>query len=127
MITVTTDETNKVVRHQAKHSKAWEEIKSLEGEEILCGSGKDKILWKVVEGVYEDKMASLIKQHKQSYGEGGLCLMVNDMHTSFINCFMKMWPVNFWEDLSGLNDVITATNVERKKNFQKTNQEGKQI
>ena len=59
--TVNTDETNKVVRHQAKHSRAWEEIKSLEGEEILCGSGEDKILWKVVEGVYEDEMASLIK------------------------------------------------------------------
>ena len=40
--TVTTDETNKVVWHQARHSKAWKEIKSLEGEEILCGSGKDK-------------------------------------------------------------------------------------
>ena len=64
-------------------------------------------------------MASLIKQEKQSYDEGGLSLIVGDMPTSFINCFMKMWPVKFWEDLSQLNDVITATNVERKKNFQK--------
>ena len=60
--TVTNNETNKVVRHQAKHSKAWEEIKSLEGEEFLCGSGEDKILWKVVEGVYEDEMTSQIAQ-----------------------------------------------------------------
>ena len=98
---------------------AWREIKSLKGEEILCGSGEDKIVWKVVEGVYDDEMGLVIKQEKQKYDDGGLSLMVGDMPTSFIHCFMKMWPVNFWEDLRWLNDAITVNNVERKKNFQK--------
>ena len=44
---------------------AWEKIKSLKGEEILCGSGDNKIVWKVVEGVYKDEMASQLKQKKQ--------------------------------------------------------------
>ena len=118
-VNTVTNETNEVVRHQAKHSQAWEKIKSLKGEELLCGSGDDKILWKIVEGVYEDEMTSRITQEKRSYDDGGLSLMVGDMPTSFVNCFMKMWPVNFWEDLSQLNDAITANNVERKKNFQK--------
>ena len=110
---------NAAVQHQAKYSKAWEEIKSIEGEQFLCGSGEDEILWQVVEGVYEDDMTAQIKKEKQSYDEGDLSFIVGDMPTSFIHCFMKMWPVDFWEDLSRLNDVIVANNVERKKNFQK--------
>ena len=117
--TLTNNAKNEVERHQAKHSMAWEEIKSLKGEEILCGSGDNKIVWKVVEGVYDDEMGLVIKQEKQKYDDGGLSLMVGDMPTSFISCFMKMWPVNFWEDLRRLNDAITVNNVERKKNFQK--------
>ena len=59
-----TNVRNEVVRHQAKHSMAREEIKSLEGEEILCASGEDKIVWKVVEGVYDDEMGLVTKLEK---------------------------------------------------------------
>ena len=110
---------NETVQHQAKYSKAWEETKSIEGEQFLCGSGEEEILWQVVEGVYEYDMSAHIKKEKQSYDYGDLSFIVGDMPTSFIHCFMLMWPVDFWEDLSRLNDVIVANNVERKTNFQK--------
>ena len=55
---------NEVVQHQAKYSKAWEENKSIEGEQFLCESGEEEILWQVVEGVYKDDMSAKIKKKK---------------------------------------------------------------
>ena len=58
-------EIDEATLHRMNHSKAWEEIKLLEREEFLCGSGDDEIVWKVVEGCYVDEMTKKIKKGKR--------------------------------------------------------------
>ena len=111
-------EIDEAARHRMNHSKAWEEIKLLEGEEFLCGSGDDEIVWKVVEGCYVDEMTEKIKKEKVMFDRGEM-LMMDEMPTTFMECFMTMWPVDFWEDWTRLNGVIEKENIERRKNYQK--------
>ena len=49
----------------------------------------------------------------------GEMLMMDEMPTSFMECFMTMWPVEFWEDWTRLNGVIEKENIEKRKNYQK--------
>lgn len=108
---------NEIALHQTNHSKVWEDIESLEGQHFLGGIGQDEIFWKVVEEVCKDEPTALIKLEKESYDQGDLYVIVNDIPTSFLKRFIKMWPADFWDDWSRLNDIIVANNVERKKNL----------
>ena len=42
----------------------------------------------------------------------GEMLMMDEMPTTFMECFMTMWPVDLWEDWTRLNGVIERKNID---------------
>lgn len=105
------------VHHRYVYTKAQEHIESLNGKTVEVGKGDEAITWKVVPGVFEDKLKDTITAEEDAF-EMRKLLYFDDSPNKF-DMLLKLWPGNFWDDYKSLNEYIEKVNVDRKKQLQK--------
>ena len=109
---------NDATRHQNTHAAAWNEIKSMVGEEITVKSAKDgNIKWRVVECVRDDDMREIIEREQNEYDKK-VGMMKND-YSTLASAFWDAWPVEIPSELIKINIAIDIENVKRKERYQR--------
>ena len=118
---------NDGTRHRSKWRDAWQIIKGLEGEEVVCQNAADvKVAWKVITECDENIFASIRIRElgilKKSFNpiipEAG----VNE--PEYCNRFWDVWPRSVDTDLERINIAI-GENYEKERIIQEINTVGR--
>lgn len=101
-------------RHATAYESAWNEIRSLRGEEVVITSDKIRTVWTVVDTtVTRDDLL-----HEEQYA--GLLDESLSSDTKIAELFLKLWPGDLFAQLEILNLSLVAINAARKKTLQRT-------
>ena len=114
---------NDATRHRSKWRDAWQIIKGLEGEEVVCQNAADgKVAWKVITECDEDIFESIrireLEILKKTFNpiipEAG----VND--PDCCDRFWDVWPRSVDTDLERINIAIDTENTKNKESYKRT-------
>ena len=112
------EERRETQRHWDRSREAWEEIKSLKGDQVTISSSKDgNVTWKVVNHMMDDDMKE-IKDREDSLLKTA-SFVKGVKHNSTSDLFWKLWPTEINDDVHKFNKEIYEINKERKEHYQK--------
>ena len=80
---------------------------------MSVGTGDDAIDWRVVHGVFEDKMSEIINVQSQAQERNKLNFIENTTQFKY-NLFVPLWPGDFWNENKLLNGTIVDYNKTRR-------------
>ena len=114
---------NDATRHQGVYKDSWEKIKALAGEEVRVSSAHDgTIVWKVVEGCFDDELIDVREIEDKMILERGRCPITTIEDSDDMNFnygFWTLWPFKIEEQLEKINKRLDKENKERKGKYQR--------
>ena len=117
---------NDATRHRSKWRDAWETIKGLEGEEVLCENAADgKVTWKVISECDEDVFASIRMREVELLKKGFNPVLESEEEISYndpdsFDRFWNLWPRSVDADVERINIAIAEENTKNKESFKRS-------